>query len=410
MTKNETLLQMHGIVKTYPGVKALKNVDFSLRSGEIHAIMGENGAGKSTVIKVLTGVDQPDSGDITLQGKPIRAMSPLHAQQLGISTVYQEVNLCPNLTVAENLFIGREFMRYGFIDSGEAVAQAKQRLQRLDIDIDVTRTVGSYSVSIQQMVAIARALNISEAKVLILDEPTSSLDTHEVQKLFEVMRKLKAEGLGIIFITHFIDQVYEISDRITVLRQGELVGTYDTATLSQISLVTNMIGKELDDLESLAKAKAGWKSRTPSDLFMKVSHLGSKGSVEPFDLEINRGEVLGFAGLVGAGRSEAASLLFGINSPDSGSIHLGKRELKKLSPLQAILHGIGLCPENRKVEGIFGDLTVRENIVLALQASRGWFRFLSPKQQTEIAEQYRKALQISTPSVEQLTKNLSGGN
>jgi simple sugar transport system ATP-binding protein len=211
-------------------------------------------------------------------------------------------------------------------------------------------------------------------------------------------------------MTHFIEQVYEISDRITVLRQGELVGTYDTAALPRLELVTKMIGKELDDLESLARSKAGLKKHTPADLFMEVKHLGSKGSVNPFDLEVYRGEVLGFAGLVGSGRSEAASLLFGTDSPDTGTISIGKKEYKKLSPLQAILSSIGLCPENRKTEGIFGDLTVRENIVLALQASHGWFRFISPKQQTEIAERYIKALQIHTPSAEQLTKNLSGGN
>ena len=410
MTESNDILRMKGICKTFPGVKALANVDFSLRCGEIHALMGENGAGKSTLIKVLTGVEQPDSGEITLDGKVIQARSPLHAQKLGISTVYQEVNLCPNLSVAENMFIGRETIRYGFIDSRDANTRAKQILERMDIDINVTRTLGSYSVSIQQMVAIARALDIATARVLILDEPTSSLDVHETQKLFEVMRKLRSQGLGIIFITHFIDQVYEISDRITVLRQGELVGTYDTASLPRLELVTKMIGKALDDLANLSQVKEVVTQHTTARPLIQARQLGRKGSIQPFDLKIYTGEVLGFAGLLGSGRSEAAMLLFGIDTPDSGSIQMDQKEIKHLSPLKAILKGIGLCPENRKADGIFNELTVRENIILALQSSRGWFKYLPLKQQYEIAERYINTLHISTPSADQLVKNLSGGN
>jgi galactofuranose transport system ATP-binding protein len=403
------ILELKGICKTFPGVRALAQVDFSLRAGEIHALMGENGAGKSTLIKVITGVEQADSGEMTLAGHPIRPKSPQDAPALGISTVYQEVNLCPNLSVAENMFIGRETVRFGFIDTRAAEQQAHALLARLDIDIDVTRTLGSYAVSIQQMVAIARALNIAQAKVLILDEPTSSLDSHEVQQLFDVMRKLRTAGLGIIFITHFIDQVYEISDRITVLRQGEGVGTYDTATLPRLELVTRMIGKELDDLENLSRAKEAAHNPAPAPL-MTAKQLGRAGAVHPFDLEIFGGEVLGLAGLLGAGRSEAARLLFGIDTPDTGTLHLNQQTHRHLSPLQAIRHGLGLCPENRKTDGIFPELTVRENIVLALQAARGWFRFISLKEQYALADQYIQALHISTPSADQVIKNLSGGN
>ena len=255
MTDTSVILQMKGINKTFPGVRALSNVDFSLRSGEVHALMGENGAGKSTLIKVLTGVERQESGEITLSGRQFQAKSPLHAQRMGISTVYQEVNLCPNLSVAENIFIGREPMKFGMIDSREINRQAGVILERMNISIDVTRSLSNYSVAIQQMVAIARALNTEATRVLILDEPTSSLDVHEVRKLFEVMRQLRDEGLGIIFITHFIDQVYEISDRITVLRQGELVGSFETSALPRLQLVSKMIGKELDDLEGLSKIK-----------------------------------------------------------------------------------------------------------------------------------------------------------
>jgi galactofuranose transport system ATP-binding protein len=410
MSEGSLILQMKGINKTFPGVRALSNVDFSLRTGEVHALMGENGAGKSTLIKVLTGVEHQESGEITLDGRSILARSPQDAQQLGISTVYQEVNLCLNLSVAENIFIGREPMRFGFINAREIHHRAALILERMDIHLDVSKTMDSYSVAIQQMVAIARALNTKAVKVLILDEPTSSLDTHEVHKLFELMRKLRDDGLGIIFITHFIDQVYEISDRITVLRQGELVGTYATASLPRLSLVSKMIGKELDDLESLSKAKeTAIQNRSPQ-LLLQAKQLGQKGSVQPFDVDLFQGEVMGFAGLLGSGRSEAARLLFGVDTADSGSMHMDQKEYTRISPLQAILKGIGLCPENRKTEGIIGDLTVRENIILALQASRGWFNFIPLKQQYEIADKYIKTLHISTPSADQLIKNLSGGN
>jgi galactofuranose transport system ATP-binding protein len=410
MTEGSIILQMKGINKSFPGVRALSNVDFSLRAGEVHALMGENGAGKSTLIKVLTGVEHQEAGEITLDGKSIHAKSPQHAQQMGISTVYQEVNLCTNLSVAENIFIGREPMRFGVIDSREINRQASLILERMNIQIDVSKTMSSYSVAIQQMVAIARALNTESIRVLILDEPTSSLDVHEVEKLFEVMGKLRDEGLGIVFITHFIDQVYEISDRITVLRQGELVGTYDTASLPRLGLVSKMIGKELDDLENLTKVKEKTASQKTQHLLLQAENFGRKGSVKPFNLDLNQGEVMGFAGLLGSGRSEVARLLFGVDTPDSGSLHLDQKAYKHFSPIQSILKGIGLCPENRKTEGVIGDLTVRENIVLALQASRGWFNFIPLKQQYEIAEKYIQSLHISTPSADQLVKNLSGGN
>ena len=237
MSDSDHIVEMRGISKAFPGVQALSKVDFSLQYGEIHAIVGENGAGKSTLIKVLTGVEKQDRGMITLEGEEIAPKSPLHAQKLGISTVYQEINLCPNLTVAENILIGREPRRLGNVRWKAMNAHAKQVLQRLDIDIDVTQTLGSYSVAIQQMAAIARALEISSARILILDEPTSSLDTHETAQLFRVMRKLKSDGMAIIFITHFIDQVYEVSDRITVLRNGGLVGTYETASIPRLDLI-----------------------------------------------------------------------------------------------------------------------------------------------------------------------------
>lgn len=407
MTLEDELLVMNGICKTFPGVRALHQVDFHLRAGEIHALMGENGAGKSTLIKVLTGVERRDSGEVLLAGRPVQAKSPQHAQQLGISTVYQEVNLCPNLSVAENIFIGREPLKAGRIDWKSIHARADALLKSLDISVEVTQSLGNYPVAIQQMVAIARALDIS-ARVLILDEPTSSLDAYEVDKLFQVMRKLKADGLGIIFITHFIDQVYAVSDRVTILRNGELVGSYQTAALPHIELISKMIGKELDDLDRMASRK---DVRAPAaQALLEASRLGLTGVIRPFSLEIRPGEVLGLAGLLGSGRSETTQLLFGIKPHDSGTLTIGGEEIKGGTPFRSIEKGIGLCPENRKADGIVDELTVRENIILALQSKRGWLRFLSRKQQYEIAEKYIRALKINTPHADQPVKNLSGGN
>ena len=405
------LISMRGINKTFPGVQALVNVDFDLKYGEIHALMGGNGAGKSTLIKILTGVERPDSGRILLAGKEVHVRSPQQAQSLGISTVYQEINLCPNLTVAENILIGREPMKFGGIDWKALNVQANEILVRiLGMQIDVTRTLGDYSVAIQQMVAIVRALEIEAAKVLILDEPTSSLSIHETEQLFDVMRRLKSEGVGIIFITHFIDQVYQISDRVTIIRNGLLVGTYETADLPRMELITKMIGKTITVLDEMSNIKAEIGKRIRSEPILKAREFGQTGLVEPFDLDLHSGEVLGLAGLVGSGRTETASLLFGIDSPDSGTLAIAGKEVRQFSPIGSINRGIALSPEDRKAAGILDDLTVRENIILALQAGQGWFRFLRKQKQDEIADKYIHLLDISTPSADQPVKNLSGGN
>jgi galactofuranose transport system ATP-binding protein len=407
---NNEIVIMKGINKSYPGVQALENVDFTLRQGEIHALVGENGAGKSTLIKILTGVDQPDAGTIMVNQQKVHIRSPQHAQTLGISTVYQEVNLCSNLSVAENILIGREPMKWGTIDKKAMNTRASEILQGLDVNLDVTETLGSCSVAIQQMAAIARALEVSSSKILILDEPTSSLDKHETEQLFSVMRKLKSEGVAIIFITHFLDQVYAVTDRITVLRNGTLVGTYDTAKLSRLELIIKMIGRSLTELEDMTKLKQESKQRIKGEAFLEAKNLGRTGSIEPFDLELHDGEVVGLAGLLGSGRTELAELLFGIDKPDTGSVTIDNKTIKNFSPLDSISRGVALCPEDRKLEGIIADLTVRENIILAMQASLGWFKYLSQQKQYEIAEKYIKLLNISTPSADQPVKNLSGGN
>jgi galactofuranose transport system ATP-binding protein len=407
---NNILVTMEGIYKSFPGVQALENVDLNLKKGEIHALVGENGAGKSTLIKVLTGVERQDKGTITLEGKELQIKSPQHAQDLGISTVYQEINLCSNLTVAENIMIGREPRKWGRIDWKTMNAQARQILKGLAIDIDVTQTLGSYSVAMQQMAAIARALEISSARILILDEPTSSLDRNETDQLFGVMRKLKNEGMAIIFITHFLDQVYEIADRITVLRNGKLVGTYVTAALPRLELVTKMIGRSLTEFDEMTKIKLESSQRITGGALLQAEGLGHLGAIEPFDLELRAGEVVGLAGLLGSGRTEIAGLLFGVDKPDSGTLKVGGKAVKNFSPLASINRGIALCPEDRKADGIVDDLTVRENIILAVQASRGWFRYLNKQQQYEIADKFIQLLKIVTPSADQPVKNLSGGN
>ncbi|WP_342549229.1 sugar ABC transporter ATP-binding protein [Paenibacillus sp. FSL P2-0089] len=409
LSTQQPILQMTRIHKRFPGVKALTDVSLRLFPGEVHALMGENGAGKSTLIKVLTGVYSIDEGLVEMEGTAISMRSPQESQAAGISTVYQEVNLCPNLTVAENIFIGREPRRFGCIQWKQMNLRAAELLrERMNLHIDVTLPLQSYSVAVQQLVAIARALNIS-AKVLILDEPTSSLDQNEVDQLFRIMRKLQQEGLSILFVTHFLDQMYEISDRVTILRGGELVGEYMANELSRLDLVLKMIGKELHLLDELPELAAQDKNSLGDEL-LRAEGLGRRGGIEPFDLNIRKGEVVGLAGLLGSGRTEAARLLFGADKPDFGQVILPSTGGGVHSPREAIGRRIAFCSENRKTEGIIGDLTVRENIILALQAKDGMFKTIPRKRQEELAGEYIRMLNINPPSPDQLIKNLSGGN
>ncbi len=401
------LLQLRQISKSFPGVKALSEVDFTLRRGEIHALMGENGAGKSTLIKVLTGVYRRDSGVALLEGNSIDARSPEEAQRLGISTVYQEVNLVPYLSVAENICLGRQPGKATFISWKKIRQRAEAALARLGIEVDVTETVANCSIAIQQLVAIARALDIS-AKLLILDEPTSSLDEKEVATLFGVMRKLKGEGLGIVFVTHFLDQVYEISDRITVLRNGTFVGEFEAAKLPQIELIGKMMGKEV--FEADFKRGAHEKMKAQEKPLFEARQLGRKRALQPIDLQIFPGEILGLSGLLGSGRTETARLIFGVDHADSGEKILNGEKIKINSPKQAMEQRFGFCPEDRKIEAIIPNLSVRENIALALQANQGWLRYISRAKQIELAERFIQALNIKTPNAEQPIRLLSGGN
>ncbi|MCQ2482811.1 MAG: sugar ABC transporter ATP-binding protein [Clostridia bacterium] len=404
-----TVLEMRGIHKSFPGVHALQGVQFTLRKGEIHALMGENGAGKSTLIKVLTGVYSKDEGTIMLEGHPgeVTIKSPQDAQNAGISTVYQEITLCPNLSVAENMFIGRATSGK-FQNWKEMNKAADKLLKNLDIPAQATKQLGNYSIAVQQMVAIARAVDL-DCKVLILDEPTSSLDEQEVEKLFKLMRDLKSRGVGIIFVTHFLDQVYAVSDRITVLRDGKFIGEYTVAELPRLKLVSTMLGKEMDDMADIKEDKNAVSQKDEIPV-LEASNLQSTSGIKPFDFYINKGEVNGFTGLLGSGRSECVRALFGADKTLGGVIKIEGKRIKIAAPIDAMKRGIAYLPEDRKNDGIIGDLSVKDNIIIALQVLEGFFKPLSEKEKNKFAEEYIKLLDIKTASPETPIKSLSGGN
>lgn len=406
MSISTPVLQLRGIDKKFPGVHALKAVNFSLRAGEIHALLGENGAGKSTLIKVMTGVYPRDGGDILLEGQAIYPTNTGDAQALGISTVYQEVNLLPNLTVAHNVFLGREPKKWGLIDWRTINRRARELLKDYDLDLDVTRPLSSYSIAVQQLIAIARGVDMS-AKILILDEPTASLDADEVQSLFRILRTLKARNIGIVFVTHFLDQVYAVCDRITILRNAELVGEFEAEKLTRPELVGHMLGKEL---AALAQHKPSAEVKRHKTALLNMQQVGRTASLEPVDLHLAQGEVVGLAGLLGSGRTELCRLVFGIDKKHSGTMEFKSQIVDLRSPKQAIDLGIGLCPEDRKHDGILGPLSIRENIILAQQIKRGWWRYIPRAQQVEMAEHYVKEMAIATSDIEKPIGQLSGGN
>ena len=407
--KENAVLEMKNIHKSFPGGRALQAVDFTLCEGEIHALMGENGAGKSTLIKVLTGVYGKDEGRIFLKGNDgaVAIHSPQDAQKLGISTVYQEITLCPNLSVAENMYIGR----------GSGIGQnwkkmnrdAEKILRALDIPAKATQQLGGCSIAVQQMVAIARAVDM-DCKVLILDEPTSSLDDQEVQKLFGLMRDLRAKGVGIIFVTHFLDQVYEVCDKITVLRDGQLVGEYEIKDLPRVQLVSKMLGKELDDMSDIKGEQAAYEQNEAEAPVLEAKGLVSDAGIKPFDFFIRKGEVNGFTGLLGSGRSECVRAIFGADRVTGGTVKVSGKKVKISKPIDAMKNGIAYLPEDRKIDGIVGDLSVRDNIILAAQVLKGFFKPFTRKEANKLADEYIKLLAIKTASADTPIKSLSGGN
>jgi len=405
------VLEARDITRAFPGVQALGGVDLVLRAGEVHALMGQNGAGKSTLIKVLTGVHAPDGGTIKLLGRGIAPHSPVHAQELGISAVHQESHLLPNLSVAENICAGRyprrPWTRGGGIDWTETHRRARELLAGLGIDLDVTQLAGGLPAALQQLATVARAV-ATDARVLILDEPTSSLDTDEVQALFALIRRLRDQGVAILFVTHFLDQVYEICDRMTVLRNGKFVGEYACAKLDARGLIAAMVGRELVHAAKGTEHAVGAEPGTPAVLAAR--NISRRGQLKPMDIELHGGEILGLAGLLGSGRTELARLLFALDTRDSGDILVDGKHTDLDKPADALGLGLGFCPEDRKHSGIVADLSVRENIALALQARMGLRKFLGLAEQRALAEKMVAALGIKTASIETPIGQLSGGN
>ena len=410
MSEPAPVVEMTDISVEFPGVKALDDVRFRMFPGEVHALMGENGAGKSTLIKALTGVYPVDAGTIVVAGSQRRFRGTADAEDAGIATVYQEISLCPNLTIGENLMLGHEVRGPLGINWRATNAAAVEMLAKLGLeDLDPRKPLASISLGVQQLVAIARAMVI-DPRVLVLDEPTSSLDANEVETLFAIMRRLRDQGVAILFVSHFLGQVFAISDRVTVLRNGRRVGEHLTAELDRATLISEMIGKDLQLLESLGSASMEHADDHPAETFLVATGLGRKGSIDPTDVELPRGAVIGFAGLLGSGRTELARLLSGADKADAGKVSIKGEEVALTSPVAALGRRIAYSTENRRDEGTIGDLTVRENIILAVQAKRGWLRPLSRAEQDQIVDKYMRAFDIRPADPELLIKNLSGGN
>ncbi len=401
------VLEARGITKRFAGVTALDGVDFNARAGEVHALMGENGAGKSTLIKVLTGAYARDEGTVRVGGEPIAPRCTGDAEAAGIATVYQEVNLIPDLSVAENIGLGRQPLRWGCIHWRAVRDRARRALARLGLTLDVDQPLSTCSIAVQQLVAVARALDVS-ARVLILDEPTSSLDEREVGELFAVIRRLRADGMAIVLVTHFLDQVYAISDRITVLRNGRLVGEFAAADLPRLELVSHMLGRPCDELPAAGRAAASLPP--PGAPLLAVRDFGRKNVLRPLDLHVHAGEVLGLAGLLGSGRTELARLLFGIDRPDCGEMKVAGHLTKIRSPGASLRLRFGFTPEDRKTQALLPNLSVRENLIVALQVRRGLWRRVPRAEQDQLTARFIQALGIKASGPEQAIKHLSGGN
>ncbi|MFT8649007.1 MAG: sugar ABC transporter ATP-binding protein [Bifidobacterium psychraerophilum] len=410
MSENQPIVEMQGITIEFPGVKALDGVNLRLFPGEIHALMGENGAGKSTMIKALTGVYKINGGSISVDSKPQTFTGTADAQNAGIATVYQEVNLCTNLSIGENVMLGHELHGPLGINWKKTHAQAKRHLATLGLQhLDSHASLSSISIAMQQLVAIARAMVI-DAKVLILDEPTSSLDANEVEHLFSIMRQVRDSGVAILFVSHFLDQIYEVTDRLTVLRNGTYIAEVMTKETPRDELISMMIGKSAGELSQIGAKKSSRTVESGEQPVASVEGLGKKGSIKPISVDIFKGQVLGLAGLLGSGRTEFGRLLFGADKTDEGVYKLHGSDANIDTPASALRGKVAYSTENRRDEGIVGDLTVRENILLALQATRGMFRPVPKKEADAIVDKYMKELNVRPADPNKLIRNLSGGN
>jgi ABC-type sugar transport system ATPase subunit len=400
------------IGKRFPGVQALADVGLEVLPGEVHALLGENGAGKSTLLKILSGAQQPDSGTIEFGGQEVTMTSPHDAQRLGIVTIYQEFTLAPNMTIAENVFIGREPGRGVFVSWRKMAEETRAITKRLGLQLKPMSIVRDLNVAEQQMVEIARALSM-KSRLIVMDEPTSALSASEVEKLFRIIRDLKAQGLSVIFVTHRLEEVMQICDRYTVLRDGRLVGSGSVADMTIDSIIRLMVGRQVTALF------AHREKATPGELALSVESLSRRGNTQDQNatvladvgFEVRRGEILGIAGLVGAGRTEMARAVFGADPFDSGRVIIDGREVHIRSPQDAIRHGIGLVPEDRKQQALFLALAVRTNLSMAAHAQiTRWGVFIDETAERAMVEEYRKALNIRMASPEQLIASLSGGN
>lgn len=403
---NSILLELNKISKAFPGVLALDDVHLRVGYGEVHALMGENGAGKSTLMKVLTGIYKKDSGQIIFDGKEMSFNSSMEAQLAGISTIYQEINLIPYLSVAENIFLGREPKKAGRIDWNRINQEAHAIIDDMGITLDVKKPLNSYSTAIQQMVAIARAISV-KAKLVVMDEPTSSLDEKEVSVLFKQIEKLKEQNISVIFISHRLDEIFEICDRVTILKDGKLVGDYNVADITKVELVSMMIGRDAANI--MEQAHEAFEGREEASI-LKAVDIKDTVKLRGVTLDIKKGEILGLAGLLGSGRTEFAKIIFGDNANHEGTIEINGKPVKLKLPKDAITKGFAFCSEDRKIEGNFPNMSIRENMTIAILPKIAKMGIVDKKKQNEIVEHYIKSLSIKTPSPEQKIKNLSGGN
>jgi ribose transport system ATP-binding protein len=397
-------LEMRHITKTYPGVRALEDVSIEVRAGEVLSLLGENGAGKSTLMKILAGAQSKDSGEILLGGQTVNIDSPQKAMDLGVSIIYQEFNLVPYLNAAENIFLGREPRAAlpGFVDFNTMYREAQQIIDKLGVKLNVRTPVNRLSIAQQQMVEIGKATS-RKSKIIVMDEPSATLTDHELKALFALIRQLKSEGVAIVYISHRMEEVFEISDRVTILRDGKWIATKDIQELTREEIIKLMVGRELTQMIPKEAAEIG-------DPALEVKNVSRKGVLHNISLTVRKGEVLGIAGLVGAGRTELARVIFGADPMDSGSIELFGKPIKVKSPQDAIRQGIGLVTEDRKAQGLVLGMVVRENITLANLQSLAVMNFVQGGREREVAKKYVGELRVKTPSIEQTVQNLSGGN
>ena len=405
MPSNNVLVEIKDVSKHFPGVKALDHVSLSIRRGEVHALSGEDGAGKSTLIKILTGVYTYDEGSIIFDGSPVAFKSTNESQKAGIGSVYQELNMIPYLSVAENIYIGDYPMGKTGIDWKELYENAQKQLDSLNIDVDAKKQLNELSTAQQQMVSIVRAVS-RDCKLIILDEPTSSLDTKEVKTLFSLVRQLKEKGVAFIFVTHRMEEIYQICDRITVLKDGHFIGTYQAEDLNQYQLVTLMVGREITQ----QRKQTYFSPEKDQNYVVEVRNLAKKPKVKDVSFGISRGEIVGLAGLLGSGRTEVAEMLFGSEMPDAGEILYEGILQKNISPTKAVRAGLAFCTENRRLDGIVPNMSVKNNIVLACMKQISRLGFVISRKRLALVNRYIEELRIKTPTPEQRIRNLSGGN